>query len=927
MFRRLMLIGMIVAAVFPLACGKKGDLKAGGLKCEYRENPVIDTAKPRFSWKIESERRGVMQASYHLLVASSPDLLAAGTGDLWDSGVVKSGASVHVEYGGKPLSSGTTYWWKVRIKADGVGESAWSEPATFETALFYPEDWMASWIGDGKPDPVRDEDFFKDDPAPLFRKQFTVSKEITRARLYITGLGYYEAYLNGEKIGDAVLDPGWTTFSKRILYSVYDVTGSIGQGDNAFGVMLGNGWYNPVPMRMWSRLNLREHLTVGRPRFLARLSIEYADGSSEAIVSDGTWKTAESPIVRNNIYLGEVYDARREVPGWNTAQFDDSGWRQASEAAAPGGILCLQTQPPVKMTEKIKPEGYTSPEHGVYIFDMGRNFAGWAALKVKGPAGTKVVMRYGELLNRDGSLNVMTSTAGQIKPGTRNQPEGVPVPAAQSDTYILKGDTESETWMPHFTFHGFRFAEVVGYADTCVIDDLVGIRLNADLPAAGTFECSSPLMNDIQAMVRRTFLSNVFSVQSDCPQRERFGYGGDIVPTCEAFMYNFDMSSFYPKILRDFSEAARDNGGLTETAPYVGIGDGGFGGDSGPIGWSLAHPYLLERLYRFYGDERLMREQYDTVKRLVEFIREQTPGHIVDHGIGDHESIDPKDVPLICTAFYYHHVMLLQKMAGLLGYNEDSVRYATLADTIAQTFRARFTSTDIKGVFGNGTQASQATALYYKLARPDETDAYTRLTSEIEKHDRHLSTGIFGTKFLLDVLSENNNVDLAYDIVNQKTFPGWGWMLENGATTLWEHWEFSDNTYSHNHPMFGSVSEWFYTVIAGIRPAPEAVAFDKIIIAPHPCGDLTHAKGTYESIRGPIVSEWTLENDSFTLHVEIPGNTTALVFIPATHPGSVTEGGKPASKAEGIEYIDTVGSRSQFRIGSGSYTFSTKLEK
>jgi len=899
-------------------------LRPANLRCEYRVEPLgIDAHRPRLSWGVESAERCQMQTAYQIQVASDPRLLKKNSPDLWDSGKVDSAETIQAAYGGKPLEPRMRCYWRVRVWDKAGRVSAWSKPATWEMGLLEPGDWEAQWINDGKPAPERDEDFYRDDPAPLFRKEFPVRKRVARARLYICGLGYYEAFLNGDRVGDHRLDPGWTTYGKRALYSTYDVTSRLRKGQNGLGVMLGNGWYNPLPMRMWGWLNLREHLAVGRPRLLAQLFIEYADGSSEIIVTDDSWKVADGPILRNSIYLGEVYDARKEQPGWDRAGFDDSLWRAAASAKEPVGALRSQSQPPIKITATLKPVAITEPSPGVFIFDMGRNFAGWARLRVKGPAGTKVQMRFGELLHPDGTLNAMTSVCGQIKAEGRGGP-GAPALADQKDIYILKG-RGTEVYTPRFTFHGFRYVELTGYPGRPTRGAIEGLRLNAAVEPAGAFECSNEILNRIQEMVQWTFLSNLFSVQSDCPHREKFGYGGDIVATGEAFIHNFDMATFYGKAVSDLADAARPGNRLTETAPYVGIADEGFGEGSGPIGWTLAYPYLQWMLYQYYGDRQIIADHYETTRRHVEFLRSQAEDHLIDRGISDHESLDPKPVALTGTAFYYHHVELLAKFAEILGRTEDARHYSALAAQVKEAFINRFLEAG-GDRFDSGTQACQAFALYFDLVPPGEREAALKVLEQevLERHQGHLATGIFGTRYLLRVLSDLDRAEIAYGIAAQKDFPGWGHMLANGATTLWEHWEFSDNTYSHNHPMFGSVSAWFFETLAGIRPDSGAAGFDRILIKPAPVGDLKWARARYDSVRGRIESEWRLKRNTFSLDVTLPANTTATVYVPARREGDVTESGKLATEAEGVRFLRMEDGAAVYQVGSGRYRFASR---
>lgn len=894
------------------------------LKCEYLTNPLgVEARRPRLSWVLESSERGQVQTAYQILVAGSLERLKADQADLWDSGRVASSQSVHVLYDGKPLTSGMRAWWKVRIWDRQGATSACSEPAWWEMALLEKGDWQGAWICSPSPTPGNEAEMYAEHPAPLLRKDFSTGKDVRRARAYVSGLGYYELRLNGQRVGDHLLDPGWTTYSKRVLYSTYDVTSQIRSGANAVGVMLGNGWYNPLPLRMWGRFNLREALTIGRPRVILQLNIEYVDGTRQSVVTDTSWKVGDGPIVRNSVYLGEVYDARREQKGWDRPGFADSAWKPAAASSESVGPLCAQMQPPIRCTRVLKPVKITEPKPGAFIVDMGQNFSGWVRLRVKGSPGTKVQLRYGELLRPDGTLNPMTSVAGQVKQAGTGGP-GAPPIAWQSETYILKGGDE-EVYTPRFTFHGFRYVEVTGYPGRPGPEALEGLRLNTAVEEAGRFSCSNEMLNRIQEMTRWTLLSNMFSVQSDCPHREKFGYGGDIVASSEMGILNYDMSNFYAKVVRDHADAVRGNGGFTETAPYVGIADAGLGDQSGPIGWGTAHPLLQWQLYKYYGEKQLLEEQYDTTRRWVELLRSKAVEGILENGISDHESLVPKPVALTGTAFYYYNVRLMSRIAETLGRASDSKEYGEAAQQIKTAFNRRFLKPGT-GRYDAGTQACQAFALFFDLVPENEqAAALDVLVKDIQETRKgHLSTGIFGTKYMLNVLGASERADVAYTVVNQKTFPGWGHMLEGGATTLWEHWEYSDNTFSHNHPMFGSVSEWFYKVLGGISPAPDAVGFDKIIIRPRVLGDLTWAKSSYRSIRGRIESEWRKEGDTLTMKVTVPPNASAMVFVPTKDASAVTESAGPAAKADGVHFIAEKGGLALFRVGSGSYVFISR---
>ena len=896
-----------------------GSLRVETARCERQVCPLgVDEPHPELGWTLVSDRRGDEQSAYQIIAASDPTLLSAGKPDLWDSGKVVSGSSIGIAYAGKPLTSGLRVWWQVRVWDRGGEPGPYGEPQWWEMAMLSADDWQAKWISDGRPKPERDEDYYAARPAPLLRKEFTIKGSIKRARIYVSGLGYQELRLNGAKVGDHQLDPGWTCYDKRVLYSTYDVTAQLHEGDNAVGLILGNGWFNPLPLRFWGQRNFREGLSVGRPQAIMRMDIDYVDGTSEKIVTDETWRTAEGPIVKNNIYLGEVYDARNEIKGWDAAGFDDQTWKSAVVETGTSGKLEAQSQPPIRVTEEIPAKRISTSDSGPFIYDFGLNFTGVVRFRFNAPAGTSYAIRYGELLKADGSLNPMTSVAGQIKglrkdgSGTSVGGPGAPEVAWQGDTYITKGGGEEE-YTPRFTFHGFRYLEI-----SAMPVSLTGLRLHSDVESVGSFSCSDEKFNRIQQMCRHTFVSNLISVQSDCPHRERLAYGGDIVATSEALLMNYDMHGFYRKTVRDWADSARPDGMFTDTSPFVGINYCG-------VGWAMTHPLLMSQLYRYHGDRRLMAEQYEAARRWLLLVEKQNPQGIIKKGLADHESLVEAPVPPLATPLYFQCATMLTEMAKVLGRADDEMYFTELAGRIASAYQTAFLDQKT-GVAGPGTQASQSFALHSDLVPESLASlAMDRLVEDIrDKHKGHLSTGIFGTKFMLEELSARGQAATAYGIVNQPDMPGWIWMMEHGATTLWEHWEGSDNTFSQNHPMFGSVSQWFFNWLGGIRPAPDAVGFDKILIAPQPVGDLRWAKAEYRSVRGPVKSAWKKENETFTLQVAIPVGATATVFVPAKDAARVSEGGKPVAEVEGVKFLRFERGAAVFAVSSGNYEFTSR---
>ncbi|MEO8764501.1 MAG: family 78 glycoside hydrolase catalytic domain [Ginsengibacter sp.] len=897
-------------------------LKPGKLTCEYRVNPLgIDMAKPELSWTLVSGKRNQQQSAYELLVSDNRNDILHLQGNVWQTGKIESDQSLHIKYEGKPLTSFTRYFWSVRTYDQNGNVSPWSESQWFETAMLHPSDWQATWIGDGSKQVTKEEDFYKDDPMPLFRKRFDTREKVASARLYICGLGYYEAYINGEKIGDHMLDPGWTDYHKQDLYAVYDITKYLRQGTNVAGVMLGNGWYNVLPLRMWGSHDLRKALATGRPCLKAQLRITYADGTVTTAGTDETWQTMPGPVLRNSVYLGEHYDARLEHQGWSAPSETPGKFNNLKNAVAvegPSGRLTAQIQPPIKVTMVVHPIRVTEPAPGVYVFDMGQNFAGVARIHVHGPAGNAVTLRYAEDKYADGNINVMTSVAGQIKSG--NGGPGAPKIAWQEDNYTLKGKGV-ESWSPRFTFHGFRYVEVTGWPGKPSLMDIEGLRMNADVDETGAFTSSNTMFNKVFENIQWTFKSNIFSVQSDCPAREKFGYGGDMFCTAESFIYNFNMADFYRKVLQDYADDQRPLGGFTETTPYVGIGDSGPGDSSGPLGFQIGFSYVIKQLYDFYGDKQVIAKYYDAFNRQVKFLQDSANNYLYNADLGDHETLDAKSVGLTASVFYYHHVKLIAAFAAILQKKSDAEMYSALAEEIKKAILHKYFSAGT-GQFDNGTQSAQAFGLWYGMVEGNEKEkAFNLLMDNIQKHNGHLSTGIFGTKMLLDVLSSNNRNDIAYGIANQRDFPGWGYMIVHGATTLWETWAYSDNMYSQNHPMFGSLCEWFYRSLLGINAG--APGFKKIIIKPQPAGNLTSAKGSYNSIHGRIASSWQIGGNQFQLDVEIPANTTAVIWVPIGNNEKITESGKPMQESSGLKLLRVEDKYAVIETGSGNYHFKT----
>jgi alpha-L-rhamnosidase len=735
-----------------LSAEAAASFKPVDLTCEYTETPFfIDDPRPRFSWNFTSNERNVYQSAFEIIVSKNLKDVENGRGTVWDSGNSLSSQSVHVTYAGLPLEPLSRYYWAVRCYDSKGQVSDWSKPTWFETAMFSETDWTAAWIGDGSRPPAFDKDAFGIDRMPLFRKSFSASKPLSKARLYIVGLGYYEAYVNGKKVTDAVLEPGWTTYDKQVLHNVLDVTALIQARENVLGVMLGSGWWNPLPIKLFGRWDIRQYQQTGRPVLRAELHLAFTDGTTQIIKTDETWLTAPGPVYKNSVYLGEHYNANFEEPNWNRVGKISAQWKNALLVQGPNGALSAQRQPPIRIGKIVKPVGIREVGKDTFLVDMGQNFAGVARIRVRGSKGKKVTLRYGENVFNDNRLNYHTTVMTQIRKGGIPAGEGAPETAWQEDSYTLKG-AGVETWSPRFTFHGFRYVEVTGWPGTPTVDDIDGLVMHSDVMPAGEFSCSNPLLNRIQEITQRTFLSNLFSVQSDCPAREKLGYGADIVVTADAFIYNYDMANFYKKTVRDFANDQQPDGAMTEMSPFVGIADRGYGGNSGPLGWQLAFPYLLKQLYDYYGDRQVIEINYRSLMRQIDFIEKNTINGLYHWDIGDHEALDPRAEAFSANCFYLHHLEIAKYLAEVSGKKDDADRIAKRLAELRKLIVRKYYVPNT-GRFDNATQAAQIFALWYKLA-PHEENSLAVLKQEFARHNNHVSSGIYGAKMMFDVLAE-----------------------------------------------------------------------------------------------------------------------------------------------------------------------------
>lgn len=733
-------------------------------------------------------------------------------------------------------------------------------------------------------------------PSPLLRTTFALSKPVRSATLYASGLGYHELRLNGAKVGDHVLDPAFTRYDRRVLYVTHDVTRQLRRGANALGVMLGNGWFNVENFEEWEFQHApwRE-----KPKAIVQLEIRYEDGSVQTIVSDGNWKAATGPVRFDGIRNGEVYDAQRGRAGWDSPGYDDSGWTAATVVPAPKGHLRSQMLPPIRVTETIRPVKMTEPRPGVFVFDLGQNIAGWAQLKVKGPASSCVTLRYGERLTPEGGLDQYPIDCFVYQG------------PFQTDVYYLKG-AGTETWEPRFSYHGFQYVEVTGFPGRPTLDSVQGRVVHTDFASAGSFTCSNPLLNKIQQMARWSYRGNFHGYPTDCPQREKNGWTGDAQIFAETALFNFDAGTAYEKWLADFRDERRPDGQAAAIIPSSGWGYG-----LGPA-WDSACVLIPWYLYVYSGDPRVLADNYEQMTRYVDYLATRASDRIVSYGLGDWlypQTATPTEIT--STGYFFEDTRILARVATLLGKTYDARKYSQLSGEIRAAYNAKLYNGD--GIYANGSQAAQAFPLWHGLVPEAERAAVARqLLSAVEKRDGHLDVGFIGVKYLLASLTAIGQNETAYRVVNQTTAPSWGDWINRGATTCWEDWA---GEFSHNHYAFGTVGEWFFKSVGGLAPDPEQPGFKHFIVQPHPPTDLSWARVNYQSARGPIAIHWRKEQGMFRLELSVPPNATATVHMPTSQPTAVTESRKAIAKAKGVRLLRAEEAAAVLEVGSGHYVF------
>ncbi|MEO7211773.1 family 78 glycoside hydrolase catalytic domain [Mucilaginibacter sp.] len=891
------------------------------VRCDYRKQPLgTDNPQPKLQWILQSTQRNCVQKAYRVIVADDSALIAKNMGNVWDTRKVNSAQSIQISYAGKKLAAAKTYYWKVMVWDNYGKMSAWSRAAKWQMGLLKPTDWKgAQWIGyDKMPDslhivPATDNPGDKrwntgKDILPLMRKEFKLGKNVKKATIFVTGLGQFELNINGKKVGDHFLDPGWTQYSKHALYVTFDITNNLKKGSNVLGVMLGNGFYF-VPGERYRKLKG----AYGFPKMICRTLIQYADGTEQNIVSDNTWKTAPGPVTFSSVYGGEDYDANLTQTGWDKPGFDDSKFKNVVIVDGPPSLESQQEEP-LKIFDRFGVKSVTQPKPGVWVYDMGQNASGIPMIAVKGKRGAVVKLTPAELIDDKGFV--------------LQAPVGAPV----YFNYTLKGEGV-EKWHPQFMYYGFRYIQVEGAspADEVkdgqpVITEIKSLHTRNSAATIGSFSCSNDLFNKTFKLIDWAIRSNTSSIFTDCPHREKLGWLEEAHLVGSSIRYNYDIASLCRKIIRDMMNSQTSEGLIPDIAPEYTQFGGPFR-DSPEWGSnSIIMPYYV---YQWYGDKQVLEESYSMMARYAAYLEKKSKNHILYFGLGDWYDIGPRDlgpsqqtpVGITSTAIYYYDLTLLTKIARILGKTEDEKAYEALGIKVRESFNKTFYNAE-KGQYGTGSQAANAMAVYMGLVEDaNKSKVIDMLVKDIRAHNNGITAGDIGYRYLLRVLDDAGRSDVIFDMNSRSDVPGYGYQLAQGATALTESWA-GNRISSNNHFMLGHLMEWFYSGLGGIRANSSANAFQKIIIRPEVVGDVTQTKASFESPYGTVSNEWNKRDGLFVMMVNIPVNATAVVYLPANKDSKIAESGKDISVNKDIKLLGYENGKAMVQTGSGNYKFT-----
>ena len=863
------------------------------LKSEHLVNPIgIDVKAPRLTWKINDSRRGAIQKSYDICVGTDSAKVAAGEGSYWKTGKINSSNQM-VVYDGNQLKPFQKYYWLLNIWDKNNQKIKNEKLASFEMGMMDINNWKGSWISDNW-DKNKKE-------SPYFRYEFSAQKKIKKARVYIAAAGLFELYINGKRVGDHQLDPTYTRFDRRNLYVTHDITALLDR-NNAIGVLLGNGWFNHQSKAVWhfDKASWRD-----RPKFCLDLRITYEDGSVETIVSNSNWKNSLGALVFNSIYTAEHYNAQLEQNGWNTFSFDDSKWKNSINTTAPSKNIVSQALHPIKHVKEIQPIKMNKISPQQYIFDLGRNIAGISKIKVNGEPGTVLRVTHSELLDDNGEID-LSNIIVHYRPTDDSDP-------FQTDIYTLKGG--EEIFAPKFNYKGFQYIEVESSKPIELTEEsLTGVFMHSDVPPKGEISSSNPLINKLWTATNAAYLSNLYGYPTDCPQREKNGWTGDAHIAIEMGLFNFDGITVYEKWLADHRDEQQPNGILPAIIPTSGWG---YQWANGPD-WTSSIAIIPWNIYLFYGDNKLLKDCYSSIKRYVDHITEISPGFITNWGLGDWVPVKSKTPKEFTSSIYYYiDAKILSRAAKMFGEEEDFLKYSTLAKLIKEKINSLYFNPKTS-IYGSGFQTELSTALFWGIVPEEHKEKVTlNLKRRVILDNSHIDVGLLGSKTILNALSENGYADLAYKLATQEDFPSWGAWIKSGATTLFEDWKVDESrkgAMSRNHIMFGEISAWFYKALGGIKPDSQNPGFKNILLEPHFVEGLESFSAKHNGPFGEIISSWEKNNGVVDYQVTVPPNSTASLSI----------GAKDLISSDGIDFLEQKEGLFNAKLQSGNYNFKIK---